>query len=612
MGAFMQKINNFIRDFRHDERGAVAIISILSFAVILASSLFAVDMVRHNVAQAKMQSALDTTVISAGRKLAILNPNDPDQNLIWQQDACNYFMANMPSGFMGLNLTCDDLKINYMEDKAENTNFRTAQRVAMSVSTNLPLLSMGYFKQPSWPIAVTNEARRKVRNDLELVLALDNSGSMDEGAGGGKSRMQVLKTSTKDLIKTVMDAAAAGAGDYVDVDDDEVRGAFIGLVPFNDVVNVSAIPTAKSWMTGWLNRFPDQENYVSRNWSGCIVEPEGNWTANNRLPAAALTPTAGFQPLVSIYSVDYGKSSFGLSGNQSLVFNDNYSSGVGFGAPSDKDKDRRINAEFVSGSNPVVRTRFSLEPQYCARSNIKFFIGTEDELDHGYLRSSVDAMQSYGGTNVGMGLIWAWRMLDPSWRGTGGWGNEGLPRDYNTDKLNKVIVLLSDGDNAPSGVVKRQSEAYSSGFAAFSLNYAYKQSNNTYEGSKTISLGSLSSFNQCPVSGLRILNPNNVTGSNYNSNCTKINSDIGWAGTSPGTEAITKTAMDNYMTQLCSNIKAKGIRIFTLTLSNDVKEKSIMKNCSSGDNYYDVSDASKLPEAFAQIAGALTELRLIK
>lgn len=609
----MKNENRLLRRFQRDERGAVAIISILSFAVVLGSSLFAIDMVRHNVAQAKLQSALDTTVISAGRKLAILDPNDPVQNTAWRQDACNYFLANMPAGFLGLDLTCEDLIINYMEDKAENTNFRTAQRVGMSVKADLPLLSVGYFHQPAWPIVASNEARRKVRNDLELVLALDNSGSMDSPAGNGKTRMQTLKSSTKDLIKTVMDAAAAGAEDYTDVEDGEVRGAFIGLVPFNDVVNVKGVPSAKAWMSTWLQRFPEQENYINQSWSGCIVEPPGNWTTSRRLPAEALTPDAGFQPLVSIYSLDYNKKDLGLSGNgQTLVSNSNYMSGVGFLPPSSARQDRRVSAQFVNGKEPVIRTRFALEPQYCARSNINFFVGTEDELNNNRLSNAVDAMDSYGGTNVGMGLLWAWRMLDPAWRGAGGWGDDGLPRDYDTDKLNKVIVLLSDGDNAPSGVVRRASNSYSNNFSSFQLRYAYRQGTATREASTNINLSKVDSFNQCPVSGLRITDPDSITPGNYNSSCTRSNSDIGWGGNNPGNEAITATAMDNFMAQLCSNIKAQGIRIFTLTLSSDVSKPELMRNCASGDNYFDVSDASSLPEAFAQIAGALTELRLIK
>ncbi len=616
-----------IQDFIKDQRGAVAIVSIISFGVIAASSLFAIDLVRHNVAQTRLQNALDATVISSGRKLSDFNPEISSEDNKWRQDAKNYFSANMPQGYLGVEIPDNALKIEYKPDKSGK--FVKSQLIEMSVDLDLPLLSTGYFQQTAWPLGAANTAQRKVRNDLELVLALDNSGSMDDSAGKSLgTRMKVLKDSTKDLIEMVMEAAALGQEDQVD--DGEVRGAYIGLVPFNDVVNVGDINSARSsWMANWLSRFPEQQNYLNNNWGGCIVEPAGNWTTSNRLPPLALNPQAGFQPLVSIYSASVDPVS--SDSKKRLVKNTAYPNGVGFLQSDAKNDtspsyDRRVNADFI-GTNGPIYTRFAVEPDYCARSKVKFFVGGQEEQKNKTLTNAVNSMVSYGGTNVGMGLLWAWRMLDPAWRGGSGWGNPGLPRDYETDKLNKVIVLLSDGDNAPSGVVQRRS--VKSGKAAYKLAYAYQQGTETCTGSgrnksckttwnskvntdmQTYSISAINVFNQCPVSGLRIVDPNDITPSNYNSACTKAKTDIGWAGPNPGNTAITVAAMDNFMAQLCTNIKDKGIRIFTLTLSSDVKNKSLMQNCATGENYFDVTDASKLPDAFAQIAGALTELRLI-
>jgi hypothetical protein len=69
------------------------------------------------------------------------------------------------------------------------------------------------------------------------------------------------------------------------------------------------------------------------------------------------------------------------------------------------------------------------------------------------------------------------------------------------------------------------------------------------------------------------------------------------------------------MNDLCTNIKndPNNIMIYTLTLGTDVTSsaKTVMRNCaSSTDTYFDVSNASDLPDVFAEIAGALTELRL--
>src|SRR5690606_21934126 len=46
------------------------------------------------------------------------------------------------------------------------------------------------------------------------------------------------------------------------------------------------------------------------------------------------------------------------------------------------------------------------------------------------------------------GLAWGWRLLSPDWRGMwGGATPATLPMDYNTPLMDKVIVLLTDGEN---------------------------------------------------------------------------------------------------------------------------------------------------------------------
>jgi hypothetical protein len=58
-------------------------------------------------------------------------------------------------------------------------------------------------------------------------------------------------------------------------------------------------------------------------------------------------------------------------------------------------------------------------------------------------------MSAVGGTVIPLGLQWGWRMLSPEWRGE--WGGtmnaNNLPLDYNTPTMNKVIILMTDGDN---------------------------------------------------------------------------------------------------------------------------------------------------------------------
>lgn len=55
---------------------------------------------------------------------------------------------------------------------------------------------------------------------------------------------------------------------------------------------------------------------------------------------------------------------------------------------------------------------------------------------------------SRGGTMANLGLAWGWRVLSPAWRGT--WPEptpSNLPLDYGTPLIDKVVILLTDGEN---------------------------------------------------------------------------------------------------------------------------------------------------------------------
>lgn len=75
-----------------------------------------------------------------------------------------------------------------------------------------------------------------------------------------------------------------------------------------------------------------------------------------------------------------------------------------------------------------------------------------------------------------------------------------------------------------------------------------------------------------------------------------------------GADANTQTA------ELCTNIKAAGIKIYTIAFEvNDSTTKDMLKDCaSSPSDYYDSSDSTALASAFKAIGVDLANLRLSK
>ena len=66
------------------------------------------------------------------------------------------------------------------------------------------------------------------------------------------------------------------------------------------------------------------------------------------------------------------------------------------------------------------------------------------------VRAALNAMQwwNYGGTQGNLGMVWGWRTLSPRWRGLwGGLTPNNRPLDYHQPGAQKIVVMLTDGDN---------------------------------------------------------------------------------------------------------------------------------------------------------------------
>ena len=74
------------------------------------------------------------------------------------------------------------------------------------------------------------------------------------------------------------------------------------------------------------------------------------------------------------------------------------------------------------------------------------------------------------------------------------------------------------------------------------------------------------------------------------------------------------TDADNLMDELCDEIKAVDIQIYTIAFEvSDTNTKTRLEDCAtSTDNYFDASNAADLSSAFSSIATSLTELSLTR
>ena len=159
-----------------------------------------------------------------------------------------------------------------------------------------------------------------------------------------------------------------------------------------------------------------------------------------------------------------------------------------------------------------------------------------------------------GGTTSNLGLVWGWRVLSPAWRGL--WGNAQLPLDYETPLLDKVVIVLTDGQNQ---------------------------------------------FYDWPGG-----NGSGPSGSDYTA-YGRLN-DFGYSSRSDA-----RAEIDIRFTTICEAMKAEGILIYAITFGSTPNSttQDLYSNCASEPTYYwHAPNNSTLQTVFAEIGEQLSNLRI--
>jgi hypothetical protein len=175
--------------------------------------------------------------------------------------------------------------------------------------------------------------------------------------------------------------------------------------------------------------------------------------------------------------------------------------------------------------------------------------------DYDALRAGVNAMFAHGNTQVPMGAIWGWHTLSPN-------APFGDGRPYGQERLLKIMILMTDGENVLSGNSSPNASTYSA------QGYIWQ----------------------------------------------------GRLGITSGSNAQRRTALDNRLDHptagredLCGNMKAQGIIIYTVAVQVDAAAQALMERCAtSSDHYFNVTSASAIGAAFDRIAGSIENLRITR
>lgn len=390
---------------------------------------------------------------------------------------------------------------NFGEDLGdiELTDFKFAlddemRHVTLSAAARMPTYFMRVFGHDEMNVSARTVIERQTTG-MELALVLDNTGSM-YGAN-----FNAMKAAADELIDIVYGAET------------EVDNVWVSLVPYVATVNIG--PSR----TGWLAAgdqvlttpavFGKKADGDGWGWKGCVMARAKPWDSDDSTPAQ--------HPFSSFL---YPKNK---SDNDWPQIDDRYTS----------------SNEARKGPNLGCGT--PITPLTASRATIQ---------------AGLDAMRPWrrGGTTGNLGLVWGWRTISPAWKGL--WGDPDLPLPYATDFMDKVVVILTDGDNV--------------------FNTTGSPSDYTAYG--------------------------------------RVNAP-GPVGLAQANAAGGKKILDSRMSGVCAAMKAQKIKIYTIVFGGAASEstRKLYQDCAtSAAMFYWAKDNSEIGGVFRAIGGQLANLLIIE
>ena len=522
-----------------DRRGAIAVLFALMLVPLLGFVGLAVDGVLLYSVQSKLQDALDAAALAGARVL-----RDPGRDA----RISDYFNANYPEGY----LRTTELNLNIEDGDAGNG------RLVLSAEATVPTTFSRVLGFDEVTVSARTGVLREPRG-MELALVIDTTGSMDNLAGGGdeRTRMQAVRDTAAELV------------DHLYGSDETVNNLWISLVPFTTTVNIG------SERTDWLTSYDPGDYLPPEAWDRGkeyvpldAVRFEGKPYEAIRTSTGAppdisgaewqLLPRVRWKGCVLVREGDYDQTDDPPS--VQAFTNQFWPSTAGDGLPGGLGNNDWTwsNIDETSGAK-----KQGLGPNLTCGEAIMPLTAEKTTV-----QTAIREMQTWarGGTMANLGLLWGWRTLSPRWRGLwGGSTPSDMPLDYSLPHIDKVIVLLTDGENSWN---EWQSPWY---------------------------------FDEVQGRQRRSLQPDYTAYGDFSEDMLGVT-----------TPAEASGELDDRTSDLCGSIKSQGITLFTITTgTNDPLLQDLYRKCaSSSEHYSNVTSAAGLRTAFQGIERELANLRI--
>jgi hypothetical protein len=273
-------------------------------------------------------------------------------------------------------------------------------------------------------------------------MVLDNTGSMNNSAGGSVSKIQALQSAADTMITNLFGGASTSTNGKL----------WVGIVPFSQAVNVGTTHTA--WMdtiyNDALTNMPVSQGpgWGPTSWGGCVDARQNGYDTTDDPPSFSNTNT-----LFRDYYWPSDNLSYGSPYNNTPNSNYNRWATPVYKRCKGASCTTVTNSCSTSGGYSCTLTKYNYASPLNTTSQGPNLLCPQEVTpmtnDATILTSAIDAMTAQGNTLINDGMVWGWRMLSPRWQGQ--WGGSmnanGLPLAYNTPGMAKAIILMTDGFN---------------------------------------------------------------------------------------------------------------------------------------------------------------------
>jgi Flp pilus assembly protein TadG len=411
--------------------------------------------------------------------------------------------ADVARQYFDANFGTDSARVNLTDFEFELD--ATQHFVTLSAEATTPTFFMRVFGHDIMTVRARSVIERETTG-MELALVLDNTGSM---------------------FGSAFNAMQAAAYDLIDIlygGEDEVENLWVSLIPYTATINIGNARTG--WLAAGDRVLTNLASYSTAGWKGCVMAQPYPADTDDR-PISSMKLSSFFYASTTSTSDNNWPP---IKPNQVYSNDVNLSRGPNLGC------------------GPAIT------PLTQSKATVDAAIGNM-------------AAWGRGGTTGNLGLSWGWRTISPRWRGAwGGATPNDMPLDYHAPMMEKVAVILTDG-------------------------------NNQFHDNDTSTAN------------------NSVPASDYTA-YGRIETLIGNSnGTATQRRATGRTILDTRMSETCTAMKAEGIRIYSIIFgaSPDATARTLFTNCATTPAmYYYAPNNATLATAFRSIGGQLANLRIVE